>query len=106
MIYDDKNKLVKEVKTEAGDPTNPVSASGNLDLYHFDNFIKTIRGEATLNSPVDEAYKSVQLCHLANIAQRAGKTLNCDPANGHILDNPAAMQMWRRQYENGWEPKV
>ncbi|HEV3249811.1 MAG TPA: Gfo/Idh/MocA family oxidoreductase [Puia sp.] len=107
MIYDEKNKLIKEVKSEeAADPTNPVSASGNLDLYHFDNFIKTIRGEASLNSPVNEGHKSVLLCHLANIAQRTGNTLNCDPSNGHILHDQAADQLWRRTYEKGWEPKL
>ena len=105
-IYDDKNKLQKEVKTEAGDPTNPVSASGNLDLYHFDNFVKAVRGEAALNAPVDEAYKSVLLCHLANISQRTGHTLHCDPKNGHILNDDAANRLWKREYENGWEPKV
>jgi hypothetical protein len=106
-IYDEKNKLVKEVKSEVvTDPTNPVSASGNLDLYHFDNFVKTIRGEASLNSPVDEAGKSVLLCHLANIAQRNSGVLHCDPANGHILNDKAAMALWRRAYQPGWEPKV
>src|SRR3984957_18283531 len=36
-IYDEKNKLVKEVKPDtAADPTNPISATGNLDLYHFE----------------------------------------------------------------------
>ena len=90
----------------AADPTNPVAGSGNLDLYHFDNFVKTVRGEATLNSPVDEAYKSVLLCHLANIAQRTSGTLHCDPSNGHVLDNPAATAFWRREYEKGWEPVV
>ncbi|HUS03712.1 MAG TPA: Gfo/Idh/MocA family oxidoreductase [Chitinophagaceae bacterium] len=106
-ILDVKNKLVKEVKSEAtADPNNPVSASGDLDLYHFDNFIKSIREEAKLTSPVDEASKSILLCHLANIAQRTGETLHCDPANGHILNNNKAMKLWRRSYEKGWEPKV
>jgi predicted dehydrogenase len=106
-IFDDKNKLVKEVKSEVvADPTNPVAASGNMDLYHFDNFVKTIRGEATLTQPVDEGAKSVLLCHLANIAQRTSGTLHCDPANGHILNYPEAMALWRRQYEKGWEPIV
>jgi hypothetical protein len=77
-----------------------------LDLYHFNNFINTIRGDDKLNAPVDEAYKSVLLCHLANIAQRTGETLHCDPANGHILNNPKAMELWKRQYEPGWEPIV
>jgi len=106
-IFDDKNKLVKEVKSEVvADPTDPVAASGNMDLYHFDNFIKTIRGEATLTQPVSEGAKSVLLCHLANIAQRTSSTLHCDPSNGHILNNPKAMALWRRQYEKGWEPMV
>ena len=106
-IFDEKNKLVKEVKSDVkADPNNPVSASGNLDLYHFDNFIKSIRGEAKLTSPINEGHKSVLLCHLANIAQRTGKTLHCDPKNGHILNDAAAMKLWRREYEKGWEPKV
>jgi predicted dehydrogenase len=106
-IFDNKNKLVKEVKSDvAVDATNPVAGSGNLDLYHFDNFIKTVRGEATLNSPVDEAYKSVLLCHLANIAQRTSGALHCNPTNGHVLDNSAATALWRREYEQGWEPIV
>ena len=106
-IFDIKNKLVTEVKSEVeADANNTVSASGNIEMYHFDNFIKTIRGEAKLNGPVDDASKSVLLCHLANIAQRTGETLHCDPANGHILHNKEAMKLWGRSYEKGWEPKV
>jgi len=106
-IFDEKNKLVKEIKSDVkGDPNNPVSASGNLDLYHFENFVKSIRGEAKITSPIDEGHKSVLLCHLANIAQRTGRTLHCNPKNGHILNDAAAMKLWRREYEKGWEPKV
>ncbi len=106
-IFDTKNKLVTEVKSEVeADANNTVSASGNIEMYHFDNFIKTIRGEAKLNGPVSDASKSVLLCHLANIAQRTGETLHCDPSNGHILHNKEAMKLWGRTYEKGWEPKV
>jgi predicted dehydrogenase len=106
-IFDEKNKLIKEVKSDVkADPNNPVSASGNLDLYHFQNFVQSIRGEAKLSSPVNEGYKSVLLCLLANIAQRTGKTLHCNPENGHILDDKEAMKLWKREYEKGWEPKV
>lgn len=105
-IVDYANKLVKEVKSDAkNDPNNPVSASGNLDLYHFNNFIKSIKGEARLTAPIDEGHKSVLLCHLANIAQRTGRTLHCDPKNGHILGDKKAMKLWSREYEKGWEPK-
>jgi len=103
-IYDDKNKLVKEVKADVkADPTNPVSATGNLDVYHLNNFVSAIRSEAGITSPIDEGHKSVLLCHLANIAQRTGRTLHCDPKNGHILNDAEAMKLWRREYEKGWE---
>lgn len=106
-IYDYDNKLVKEVKSDAkNDPTNPVAASGNLDYYHFSNFVQTVRGEAKLTSPVSEGHKSVLLCHLANIAQRTGQTLICDPTNGHIRNSQAAMKLWGRKYEKGWQPRV
>jgi predicted dehydrogenase len=106
-ILDADNKLVKEVKTSVQtEGTNTISANGNLDLYHFNNFIDSIRGDAKLNSPIDEGHKSVMLCHLANIAQRTSSTLHCDPNNGHILNNAEAMKLWRREYEKGWEPKI
>ncbi len=106
-IFDLKNQLVKEVKTDvASQSNNLVSSTGNLDLYHFQNFIDSVRGEAKLNSPVDDGHKSILLCHLANIAQRTGSTLHCNPENGHILHNEDAMQLWKRSYEKGWEPRV
>jgi predicted dehydrogenase len=106
-IYDLKKRLLKEVKSEVTvDATNTVAASGNLDFYHFNNFIDSIRGSAKLTSPVDEGHKSILLCHLANIAQRTGSTLHCDPSNGHILHNEEAMRLWKRTYQPGWEPKL
>lgn len=106
-IYNADNKLIKEVKSTAvAEAGNTLSASGNDDLYHLDNFLKGIRGEAKINSPVSEGHKSVLLCHLASISQRVGRTLNCDATNGHILKDKEAMTLWKRTYEKGWEPKV
>src|SRR5436190_3553727 len=106
-IFDADNKLVKEVKTATqNDGTNAVSATGNLDFFHFNNFVDSIRGESKVNSPIDEGHKSILLCHLASIAQRTGHTLHCDPRNGHILNDNAAMKLWRRSYQKGWEPKI
>jgi hypothetical protein len=99
--------LVKEGKTNVtAEANNLVSSTGNLDLYHFQNFVDTVRGDAKLNSPVNEGSKSVLLCHLANVAQRKGSVLHCDPSNGHILHNDEAMKLWKREYEKGWEPKI
>lgn len=106
-VFDYNNKLVKEVKaSSAGNAADAVSANGNVELFHFENFVEAIRGNRKIISPIEEGHKSVLLCHLANIAQRTGRTLHCDPENGHILNDGDAMKLWRREYEKGWEPKV
>lgn len=107
-LFDKKNKKIKEVKgKEQGDATNTVSASGiDLDRAHIKNFLDCIREGAKLNSPIAEAHKSVAMLHLGNIAWRVRRSLNLDPTNGHIKDDPDAMKLWRRDYEPGWEPKV
>ena len=46
------------------------------------------------------------LCHLGNIAYRAGRVLSIDPTNGHIKNDAEAEALWRREYRSGWEPKV
>jgi hypothetical protein len=73
---------------------------------HVTNFIQAVRGDAKLNSPIAEGAKSTLLCHLGNIAYRTGQMIKCDASNGKILNDPAAMKMWSREYQPGWEPTV
>jgi len=83
-------------------------ASSRGDIEHIDNFLTAIRAEKplSLNAEIAEGHKSTLLCHLGNIAQRTGRSLECDASNGHILHDPEAMKLWQREYEKGWEPKV
>ncbi|MCA9266238.1 MAG: Gfo/Idh/MocA family oxidoreductase [Planctomycetales bacterium] len=78
------------------------------DTPHAVNLLNAIRsGQVSeLNAEIEEGHKSTLLCHLGNIAQRTGRTLNCDAKSGKILDDAAAMTYWTREYEAGWEPKV
>jgi hypothetical protein len=46
------------------------------------------------------------LAQLGNIAQRTGRSLSTDPANGHIIGDPEASKLWTREYAPGWEPTV
>lgn len=107
-VFDEKKKVVKEIKEKAeADLTNTVSSTGmRLDQLHFVNFLEAIRTGKALNSPITEGHKSVTMLHLGNIAWRVGRELHCDPANGHILKDSQAMKLWRREYERGWAPVV
>ncbi|WP_417375756.1 Gfo/Idh/MocA family protein [Gimesia maris] len=95
-ILDAKDKEIEKV-------------DGNQGLReHAQNFIDAIRNNEplNLNAEIEIGHKSTLLCHVGNIAHRTGRTLNCDPANGHIQNDEEAMTLWTREYEPGWEPKV
>jgi len=105
--YDLKNNIIKEAKNETKvDATNLTSPSQQLDAYHLQNFFSAIKSGEPLASDIHGGHRSTLLCQLGNIAQRTGKTLNIDPSNGHIKNDPAAMKLWTRDYQKGWEPKV
>ena len=95
-LLDKKGKELKKVKGEAA------------DAVHIANFVDAIRRDdpTRLNSEIEEGHKSTLLCHLGNIAQRAGRVIECNSSNGHIMNDSDAAGMWKREYEPGWEPKV
>jgi predicted dehydrogenase len=106
-IYDLKNNLVKAVKSnQAVDAQNLSNPAQNLDALHILNFFDGIRKGSALNSDIAGGHKSTLLVQLANIALRTGNSLNINPDNGHILNNPQAMKHWSREYEPGWEPRL
>ena len=55
-----------------------------------------IRGEAKLNSEIEEGHKSTLLCHLGNIAYRVGRVLRCDSKTGAIQSDKEASALWSR----------
>ena len=107
-VYDNKNNEIKSIRDESDsqDTTNTVSAGGNLDEMHVINFIDCIRSGKMPTADCEIGHKSTLLVQLGNIAWRTKQTLEIDPKNGHILNNPTAQQFWGREYEKGWEPRV
>ncbi len=107
-FFDSKKRKVKEVvEAPENEGTNTQSANGTrLDRLHVQNFVDAIRTGSPLSSPISEGHKSVAMLHLGNISQRVGRSLDCDPSNGHVLRDEEAMKLWGRQYEPGWEPAV
>lgn len=107
-IYDNQNKLVKDVKSDIviTEGLNTTSPGEELDALHVHNFLENIRNNRKPFADALNGHKSTLWMQLGNISQRVGHTLNIDPLNGHIIGDSEAMKLWSREYEKGWEPTV
>ena len=106
-IYGLDDKLVKEQNSNiAIDPRNLMNPAESLDALHITNFFDGIRKGGKLNSDIVSGHKSTLMVQLGNIAQRVGRSLDIDPMNGRIVQDPEAMKLWSRDYEPGWEMKL
>lgn len=93
---------------KAGKEVPPDSDAGGSQKFdrdggHVNNFLDCIRNGGRPTSDIGEGHASTVVQQLGNIAQRTGRALTCNPANGHILDDPEAAAYWTREYEPGWE---
>jgi predicted dehydrogenase len=95
-LFDRKDKLIESV-----------SEKRDIDTAHFADFVDAARKGRRPAADIEDGHKSTLLCHLGNIALRAGRTLNTDPKNGRILnDKETEERFWSREYRSEWEPKV
>ncbi|MDX9880501.1 MAG: Gfo/Idh/MocA family oxidoreductase [Prolixibacteraceae bacterium] len=103
-IFDIDGKEVESLQDkEKIDPRNAASPAQQLDALHIQNFFSGITKGEKLRSDIDSGHKSTLLVQLGNIAQRVGRSLDINPANGHILKDKEAKKLWSREYEKGWE---
>ncbi|SBW04251.1 Gfo/Idh/MocA family oxidoreductase [uncultured Dysgonomonas sp.] len=106
-IFDMDNKVVKQQYSKIEiDPRNLMNPAESLDALHINNFFDGIRKGEKLNSDIVSGHKSTVLMQAGNIAQRVGRSLNIDPANGRIVHDADAMKYWSRDYQPGWEMKL
>lgn len=104
-LFDRAGKLIKEVKSGAAEGSTNLGGGGDMTTGHVVNFFEAIRGKEKQNSTIEEGAISTLLCHLANISYRIGENFDCDSKTGRIF-NRKAMDLWSREYEKGWEPKI
>jgi predicted dehydrogenase len=74
------------------------------DPEHKQNFVECIRSRQRPNADVEEGHRSALWIHYGNISYRlGGQKLTIDPKTDEIVDNPAAMQLFRRKaYRKPW----
>lgn len=108
-LFDLNGKKIKqewEKNQGSSNDTSDTQGFDGLTVTHMNNFIAAIRENEKQNSPIADAAISTQLCHLGNMAQDLKESLLIDPKTGRVLNNKKAMNMWKREYEKGWEVKL
>ena len=106
-VYDLSGKKTDEfsVRNQHTSSADTRGADSMTDA-HFGNLIAAIQSGEALHSPIEQGNVAVTMLQLANYAWDLNRTLKLDPTNGHILGDPEAERMTRREYEKGWAPKV
>ncbi len=105
-IYDLKGNKTSEFKAGSETTSADLVGADSMTDLHFANFIAGVRKGEKLNAPVSVGNVAVTMLQLSNIAWDVKRELNLDPADGKIKDDPQAMAMWDREYENGWAPHI
>lgn len=106
ILYDRGGKEVKNESEKVASATTGLVGAGGLTDYHIQNFFQSIRVGEALNSSIQIVNASNHLCHLGNMAQDEGGTIDVDPKTGKVVGNMNAMKAWSREYEAGWEPDI
>lgn len=104
-LYDLGGEMIKQEFEREKSGTIDTVGAGGLTINHVSNFFAAIRSSTPLNSPISDSSISTMLCHLGNLAQDAGETLNLD-ANGKIINDKKIKDKMTREYHKGWEPKL
>jgi hypothetical protein len=106
IVYGPDGKEIRNQREGRKQVSMGTAGGGSLDELHIGNFIRSVNSDEALKSPIDDANPSVTICHLGNMAQRAGGSFHCDPETGKPTDDHQAMELWGREYAPGWEPVV
>ncbi|HYW81115.1 MAG TPA: Gfo/Idh/MocA family oxidoreductase, partial [Thermoguttaceae bacterium] len=91
------------VRPQSRKPVVAASQFGRFpDPEHKANFVQSIRSRKLPNADVLEGHRSALLVHYANISYRLGGEKLVIDANEQFVDNPEAMEHFRREYRKPW----
>jgi len=81
----------------------PVSRFSAMGRNHMRNFLDSIRGQATPESPIDSAVRSDLISGLSDIAVRTGRKIRWDPVKETIVGDSEAAKMLDRPLRKPWK---
>ena len=87
------------LKAAEGDGRTPLYVSGN----HHQNWLDCIKSREKPICDVEIGHRSATVCHLGNIAIRAGRKIAWDPKAEAIVGDDQAAAMLSRPYRTPWK---
>ncbi len=105
-VYSLDDRKIDEFRVGKKSTSQDLVSADAMTDDHFRNFFDAIGKGEPLHAPVALGNVSVTMLQLSNIAWKTGRTLALNAGDGRITGDPAAMELWQREYEKGWEPEV
>lgn len=69
---------------------------------HMKNFLDAIATRGKPVADIEEGHISTASCILANLSMKLGRTLEWDPAKGHVVKDDEANRLLKRAYRAPW----
>jgi len=79
------------------------SASGDMGAAHMNEFLEAVRTRKQPSCSTEDAYYSTATVKLAMIACDVGAKILWDKRSEHIIDNPIADKLLKREYRAPWK---
>jgi predicted dehydrogenase len=106
QVFSLDDKKIDEFTVGKSSTSKDLVSADSMTDEHFLNFFGAIREGVRLRAPIADINTSITMLQLSNVAWKLGRTLSLNPSDGHVIGDPGAMELWQREYEKGWEPKV
>jgi len=104
-LYDRRGKIIKDSVTNSQEAGTALGGGGDTSTAHVKNWFNGIRGVGKLNSHIMEGAISQTMVHYSNVAYRIGHGFDICDKTGIMYDRDA-MELWGREYDSNWEPKL
>ena len=100
FVTDDRWVVIPKAKGAERQVTQIKADAGTLCMAEFLDAVRTRRAPGC---PVEEGLKSTTAVKLAMIAYETGTRVNWDRATEHIVGNPDAAALLKREYRAPWK---
>ena len=101
-LYISMDKMESEPKSILREKISPNEIHLYKSVNHYSNFVDCMISRQSPAAPVEEAHRSVSICHLANIAMRTASKIKWDPDKEQIIGNQQASRMLSRPMRQPW----